>query len=301
MQHGTRKIPGGDGRIDSFETSHGADGNCWPCCWNIPEVIMSFSWAQAAKAWKANAVDWQPAQKILEHPECLRETPEARELGLQELLEYVAPYFEASFESNQAAAEQAEELYFTYLFNVTSSDREAVFLKACKFALETGSASEQPLLADTVCKAFLSVTLPRLLDLCDARFENDYDAVLVTYHDNGLFANVLQLLDALLLSKPGVPILVDWQRSGIEGHFQPRLCPPNAMGSGACRPATAVASGTAMPRQISDEDRFPFEDEHHLVESSELNAGLFQREPRDFHQKLQNKMRQELKSYFKPH
>lgn len=180
---------------------------------------MSFSWAEAAKAWKANSVDWQPAQKILD-PECFTTLPEARELGLQELLEYVAPYFEASFESNQAAAEQAEELYFTYLFNVSSADREAVFLKACKFALETGSASEQPLLADTVCKAFLSVTLPRLLDLCDARFENDYDAVLVTYHDNGLFANVLQLLDALLLSKPGVPILVDWQRRGVEGHFQ---------------------------------------------------------------------------------
>ena len=29
---------------------------------------MSFSWAEAAKAWKANAVDWQPAQKILEDP-----------------------------------------------------------------------------------------------------------------------------------------------------------------------------------------------------------------------------------------
>ena len=37
--------------------------------------------------------------------------------------------------------------------------------------MQTGSISEQPLLADTVCKAFLSVTLPRLVDLCDARFE----------------------------------------------------------------------------------------------------------------------------------
>lgn len=178
--------------------------------------MKGFNWAEAAQAWKSNVVDWQPAQKILDEPPEL----EATELGLQELLEYVTPYLEASFESNAEAAEQAEELYFTYLFNVTSADREAVFLKACRFALETGSVSEQPLLADTVCKAFLSVTLPRILDLCDARFENDYDAVLVTYHDNGLFANVLQLLDALLLSKPGVPVLVDWQRSGGEGHFQ---------------------------------------------------------------------------------
>lgn len=70
-------------------------------------------------------------------------------------------------------------------------------------------------------------------------------------------------------------------------------------GAGTCRKATAtVAESGAMPRQISDEDRLPFEEENHL-ESTELN-GLFQREPRDFHQKLQNKMRQELKSYFKP-
>mmetsp|Transcript_7503 Transcript_7503/g.17236 ORF Transcript_7503/g.17236 Transcript_7503/m.17236 type:complete len:426 (+) Transcript_7503:358-1635(+) len=31
---------------------------------------------------------------------------------------------------------------------------------------------------------------------------------------------MLQLLDALLLAKPGVPVLVDWQRRGAEGHFQ---------------------------------------------------------------------------------
>ncbi|CAE7440744.1 kmo [Symbiodinium sp. CCMP2456] len=47
-----------------------------------------------------------------------------------------------------------------------------------------------------------------------------YSAVLTPYHDNGLFANVLQVCDALLLAKPGVPVLVDWKRKGSEGHFQ---------------------------------------------------------------------------------
>eukprot|EP00439_Symbiodinium_sp_Y106_P070576 s3234_g12.t1 len=47
-----------------------------------------------------------------------------------------------------------------------------------------------------------------------------YSAVLAPYHDNGLFANVLQVCDALLLAKPGVPVLVDWKRKGSEGHFQ---------------------------------------------------------------------------------
>ena len=37
----------------------------------------------------------------------------------------------------------------------------ALFLLRGHYALQTGSISEQPLLADTVCKAFLSVTLPR--------------------------------------------------------------------------------------------------------------------------------------------
>lgn len=184
--------------------------------------MNGFKWAEAAKAFKANAVDWQPAAQLLEESNDKSFGPvgNAEELGLQELLDYVTPYWEVSFNGNHDAAEKAEELYFTYLFNVTSADREAAFLKACQFALETGSGSEQPLLADTVCKAFLSVTLPRLVDLCDSRFEGDYDAVLVTYHDNGLFANVLQVLDAILLSKPGIPVLIDWQRVGTEGHFQ---------------------------------------------------------------------------------
>merc|ERR1712100_49127 len=47
-----------------------------------------------------------------------------------------------------------------------------------------------------------------------------YSAVVATYHDNGLFANVLQVFDALLLAKPGSYVLVDWQRKGTEGHFQ---------------------------------------------------------------------------------
>ncbi|CAJ1330579.1 unnamed protein product, partial [Effrenium voratum] len=48
----------------------------------------------------------------------------------------------------------------------------------------------------------------------------EYSAVCVPYHDNGLFANVLQVADVLLLAKPGVPVLVDWRRKGSEGHFQ---------------------------------------------------------------------------------
>ena len=40
------------------------------------------------------------------------------------------------------------------------------------------------------------------------------------YHDNGLFANILQVCDAVLLTKAGVPVLVDWRRKGSEGHFQ---------------------------------------------------------------------------------
>eukprot|EP00438_Fugacium_kawagutii_P011511 Skav228310 [mRNA] locus=scaffold4453:46197:51698:+ [translate_table: standard] len=52
----------------------------------------------------------------------------------------------------------------------------------------------------------------------------EYQAVFAPYHDNGLFANILQVCDALLLTKAGrltrVPVLVDWRRKGLEGHFQ---------------------------------------------------------------------------------
>jgi len=184
---------------------------------------MDVNWAEAVKAWKTQSVDWQPASKVFASNQVasiVDVDPQDEELRLQETLEYVMPYFEVCFEGNTPMAEHAEELYFTYLYNVSPWHREATFLKACRYALETGSVSEQPLLADTVCKAFLSVTLPRLVDLCDARFEADYDTVVVTYHDNGLFANVLQLLDALILAKPRATVLVDWQRQGQEGHFQ---------------------------------------------------------------------------------
>ena len=46
--------------------------------------------------------------------------------------------------------------------------------------------------------------------------------VLVKYHDNGLFANMLQVFDALLLAQPGSTILVDWQRKGSEGSMVSR-------------------------------------------------------------------------------
>ncbi|CAE7847375.1 kmo [Symbiodinium microadriaticum] len=188
-----------------------------------------FSWAQAAKAWKSQPVDWRPASEILstdaepDEPlttEAWDISTSSEPLGLQAVLDYVAPYWEVVYEGNESAAEHAEELYFTYLYNVTAESREAAVLQACWHGLATGANSEQPLLCDTASKAFLSVTLPRITELCDPRFEGDYSAVLVTYHDNGLFANILQLLDALLLAKPGAPVLVDWQRKGGEGHFQ---------------------------------------------------------------------------------
>ncbi|CAE7660922.1 kmo [Symbiodinium sp. CCMP2592] len=188
-----------------------------------------FSWAQAAKAWKSQPVDWRPASELLstdaepDEPlttEAWDISTSSEPLGLQAVLDYVAPYWEVVYEGNESAAEHAEELYFTYLYNVTAESREAPVLQACWHGLATGANSEQPLLGDTASKAFLSVTLPRLTELCDPRFEADYSAVLVTYHDNGLFANILQLLDALLLAKPGAPVLVDWQRKGGEGHFQ---------------------------------------------------------------------------------
>ena len=46
---------------------------------------------------------------------------------------------------------------------------------------------------------------------------SEYALVCTPYHDNGLFANVLQVCDALLLAKAGVAVVVDWRRKGSEG------------------------------------------------------------------------------------
>eukprot|EP00450_Noctiluca_scintillans_P024165 CAMPEP_0194533104 /NCGR_PEP_ID=MMETSP0253-20130528/70886_1 /TAXON_ID=2966 /ORGANISM="Noctiluca scintillans" /LENGTH=252 /DNA_ID=CAMNT_0039378627 /DNA_START=48 /DNA_END=803 /DNA_ORIENTATION=- len=58
--------------------------------------------------------------------------------------------------------------------------------------------------------------VPRLIELR----QSDYTAVVGPYHDNGLFANVLQVYDLLLFSKPESVVLVDWRRRGGEEHFQ---------------------------------------------------------------------------------
>ncbi|CAE7245669.1 kmo [Symbiodinium pilosum] len=85
----------------------------------------------------------------------------------------------------------------------------------------------------------------------------DYSAVLTPYHDNGLFANVLQVCDALLLTKPGLPVLVDWKRKGAEGHFQygPQgfdLFEHLFEASDRCRSAPAApADGLSMPGRIN--------------------------------------------------
>ena len=46
---------------------------------------------------------------------------------------------------------------------------------------------------------------------------SEYACVFLPFHDNGLFANVLQVCDALLLAKKGVPVVVEWRRKGSEG------------------------------------------------------------------------------------
>jgi len=69
------------------------------------------------------------------------------------------------------------------------------------------------------CSSFVKTTVPRLVEMC-WQDSAGYSAVVVKYHDNGLFANMLQVLDPLLLSHPESSVLVDWQRKGTEGHFQ---------------------------------------------------------------------------------
>lgn len=119
----------------------------------------------------------------------------------------------------ETLTERVLTFYRDYLEQVADEDREALILRAARHILKRAIHSGQPLLRDTACRAVLKCTMPRIMELCHPSNE-DYGAVRVPYHDNGLFANVLQLLDALLLARPGATVLVDWQRKGAEGHFQ---------------------------------------------------------------------------------
>uniref|UniRef100_A0A7S1WFS0 Uncharacterized protein n=1 Tax=Alexandrium catenella TaxID=2925 RepID=A0A7S1WFS0_ALECA len=110
-------------------------------------------------------------------------------------------------------------LYRGYLRDVTPERREAPVLAVARHALRNARESGRPSLGGYACKTVIGTLLPKLIELCHPDMP-DYEAVLTPCHDNGLFANVLQVFDALLLSGPNAKVLVDWRRKGEEGHFQ---------------------------------------------------------------------------------
>uniref|UniRef100_A0A7S4QMR3 Uncharacterized protein n=1 Tax=Alexandrium monilatum TaxID=311494 RepID=A0A7S4QMR3_9DINO len=110
-------------------------------------------------------------------------------------------------------------LYQSYLRAVAPERREAPVLAAARFALRGARESGRPSLGGYACKTVVGTLMPRLIELCHPEMPA-YAAVVTPCHDNGLFANVLQVFDALLLSQPEAEILVEWRRKGSEGHFQ---------------------------------------------------------------------------------
>merc|ERR1719329_1677799 len=116
-------------------------------------------------------------------------------------------------------AEQLMGFCRDHLLAVGSQHREAAVLSMARHALTMSRTSGRPSLMAYACKSVAKTTLPKVLVLCHSDFPS-YEWVHVPYHDNGLFANILQVCDALLLSKPEASVLVDWQRKGEEGHFQ---------------------------------------------------------------------------------
>lgn len=118
-----------------------------------------------------------------------------------------------------------DELALPFLAGLSRGHRAAPILATARHVLahcqrQAGGGAAQPILADYARMAVGKSMMPRVLELCHPEVEQGYAAVLVPYHDNGLFANVLQVLDMVVLAHPSVPVLVDWRRVGAEGHFQ---------------------------------------------------------------------------------
>jgi len=114
---------------------------------------------------------------------------------------------------------QVVSLYRTYLRNMTPDRREAPLLVAARHAMVCSRSSGRPSLRSYASKTVMGVMVPKMLELCEPSCSN-YTSVVATYHDNGLFANMLQVYDMLYLSNPEAAVLVDWRRDGSEGHFQ---------------------------------------------------------------------------------
>lgn len=116
-------------------------------------------------------------------------------------------------------SEEAAEVWRVYrefLGGVDADRPEAAALVFARHALRSARVSGRPSLGMYACKVVMKTTIPKLLELHGSA----HSLVLGPYHDNGLFANVLQLLDLLCLVRADATVLVDWRRKGDEGHFQ---------------------------------------------------------------------------------
>lgn len=123
----------------------------------------------------------------------------------------------------QAARDQIPRLveeFRDYIRGAEPSSNQWYLLEAARHVAVRSRASKRPFVFEHVARSIFANLLPHLQSICGLRDEDGPSCVVVRYHDNGLFANVLQVLDALLVLRPSAPVLVNWQRQGSEGHFQ---------------------------------------------------------------------------------
>eukprot|EP00933_Yihiella_yeosuensis_P026821 TRINITY_DN20839_c0_g1_i1.p1 TRINITY_DN20839_c0_g1~~TRINITY_DN20839_c0_g1_i1.p1 ORF type:complete len:282 (-),score=53.85 TRINITY_DN20839_c0_g1_i1:102-947(-) len=125
-----------------------------------------------------------------------------------------------------AVAEDVQTLVEQYLQREASSEEELLLLSSASHCLLEARACERPSLTMHAARLVLGSTLPKLSALRSSKADGTPGPVAAAggltarYHDNGLCANLLQVLDALFIRPPGTKVFVDWRREGSEGHFQ---------------------------------------------------------------------------------
>ncbi|CAK9026014.1 Hypothetical protein SCF082_LOCUS17317 [Durusdinium trenchii] len=173
--------------------------------------------------------------------------------GFEDLLQLFAAALPDSSKEQSGDVQQLLKSLREFLRNIEDGDEAACVLAGARHALLACRGAGRPSVSSYACKTSFSMVKKILALRC-----SDYASVSTPYHDNGLFANVLQVCDALLLTKPGVPVLVDWRRKGSEGHFQygpegfdlwSHLFEPNKR----CRSAETLQceDGLTMPGRIN--------------------------------------------------